>query len=38
MATDVEETQKRYDQFNPDPTGEEIGEQLSRIEIKLTLL
>lgn len=37
MATDAEDTQKRYDRFNPDPTGEGMGEQLARIEMKLYL-
>ena len=36
MATDAEEAQKRHDRFNPDPTGEGMGEAVVPIEIELT--
>ena len=38
MANTTEETQERHDRFNPDPTGEGMGEQIAEVSITLKVL
>lgn len=36
MATTEEEARERFERFNPDPTGEGMGETYVKAEINLT--
>ena len=35
LATTPEEAQVRHDRYNPDPTGEGMGEQLVKVSITI---
>ena len=37
MANTPEEAQERHDRFNPDPTGQGLGEQIASVEITLKI-
>lgn len=35
MANTAKEAQERFERFNPDPTGQGLGEQIASVEITL---
>lgn len=36
LAPSAEEAQAHHDRYNPDPTGEGMGESISAVEIRLS--